>query len=73
MKSQTTKRIVFAAVFAALIAVCTRFTAIPIPGTTGYVHVGDAFVLQFVVASDEQWEDGEAADGDEGNDDVLFE
>ncbi len=45
MKSQKTKRIVFAAVFAALIAICTRFTSIPIPGTSGFVHVGDAFVF----------------------------
>lgn len=35
--------------------------------------VGDAFVLQFVVNNGEVWEDGEADDGDEGNDDVLFE
>ena len=51
-------------------------TFTPRPGvryTAQLNFVGDAFVLQFVVASDEQWEDGEAADGDEGNDDVLFE
>ena len=51
-------------------------TFTPQPGvkyTAQLNFVGDAFVLQFVVASDEQWEDGEAADGDVGNDDVLFE
>ena len=40
-----TKRIVFSALMAAVIAVCTRFTAIPIPATDGYVHIGDAFVI----------------------------
>ncbi len=45
MKSERTRLCVFAAVFAALIAVCTRFTSIPIPGTSGFVHVGDAFVF----------------------------
>ncbi len=49
MKSTRTKKIVFAAVFAALIAVCARFTSIPIPGTTGYVHIGDTFI--FLAAS----------------------
>lgn len=42
-----TKLIIFSALLAAIIAVCTRFTGqIPIPGTTsGYVHVGDSFVF----------------------------
>ncbi len=35
--------------------------------------VGDTFVLQFVVDNSEQWEDGEADDGREDNDDVVFE
>ena len=35
--------------------------------------MGDAFVLEFVVDNQGQWEDGEADDGDETNDDVVFE
>lgn len=45
MKKANTKTIVLAALMAAIIAVSTRFTAIPIPGTSGYVHVGDSFVF----------------------------
>ena len=51
-------------------------TFTPRPGvkyTAQLNFVGDAFVLQFVVDSDEMWEDGEAADNDETNDDILFE
>ena len=51
-------------------------TFTPKPGvkyTAQLNFVGDAFVLQFVVASGESWEDGEMADGDGENDDVLFE
>lgn len=42
---QKTRRMIMAALLAAIIAVCTRFTAFPIPGTAGYVHVGDAFIF----------------------------
>ncbi len=45
MNSAKTKKIIMTALFAAIIAVCTRFTAFPIPGTSGYVHLGDAFVF----------------------------
>ena len=45
MKKGNTKTIVLSALMAAIIAVSTRFTAIPIPGTSGYVHVGDSFVF----------------------------
>ena len=46
----------------------------PRPGTryTAQLNwVGDAFVL--IMESDETWEDGEASDGNEENDDILFE
>lgn len=46
----------------------------PRPGTryTAQLNwVGDAFVL--IMEGDETWEDGEASDGNEGNDDILFE
>ncbi len=49
MKNLRTKRIVVSALLAAIIAVCTRFTSIPIFGGMGYVHVGDAFI--FLAAS----------------------
>lgn len=45
MKRNRTKTIVTAALLAAVIAVCTRFTSIPIFGGMGYVHIGDAFVF----------------------------
>ena len=45
MKNKNTKLIVLSALLAAVIAVCTRFTSIPIFGGMGYVHVGDAFVF----------------------------
>ena len=48
----------------------------PQPGvkyTAQLNFVGNAFVLQFAVDNGEIWEDGEAADGNEDNDDVIFE
>ena len=51
-------------------------TFTPVPGvkyTAQLNFVGDAFVLQFIVDNNEQWEDGEADDGAEDNDDVIFE
>ncbi|MBQ9986563.1 MAG: TIGR04002 family protein [Oscillospiraceae bacterium] len=45
MKKNNTKYLVLSALFAAIITVCTRFTAIPIFGGQGYVHIGDAFVF----------------------------
>ena len=50
-----------------------------IDGAAGYRYtaqlnfIGDAFVLQFVVDNSETWEDGELADGDDSNDDIIFE
>lgn len=55
----------------------TRPTSfVPRPGvkyTAQLNFVGDTFVLQFVVDNEGIWEDGEAADGDIGNDDIIFE
>ena len=34
--------------------------------------VGDAFTLNFIPVGSDMWEDGEADDGDESNDDVVF-
>lgn len=51
-------------------------TFTPRPGvkyTAQLNFVGDTFVLQFMVDNGEQWEDGEADDGSEDNDDVVFE
>ncbi len=45
MKNKKTKLVVLSALLAAIIAVCTRFTSIPIFGGMGYVHIGDAFVF----------------------------
>ncbi|MBR5542551.1 MAG: ECF transporter S component [Oscillospiraceae bacterium] len=41
----STKTLVLAALFAATVAVTTAFTAFPIMGGNGYIHVGDIFVL----------------------------
>lgn len=51
-------------------------TFVPRPGvkyTAQLNFVGDTFVLQFVVDNGEQWEDGEADDGKDDNDDIVFE
>ncbi len=40
-----TKKLIRSAMFAALIFIATFLIKIPTPGTTGYVHPGDAFVI----------------------------
>ena len=45
MKNKKTRLVVLSSLLAAIIFVCTRFTAIPIFGGQGYVHIGDAFVF----------------------------
>ncbi|MCD7714901.1 MAG: ECF transporter S component [Lachnospiraceae bacterium] len=45
MKKLTTKNLVTAALFAALACVMTMSVRIPIPGTQGYIHPGDAVVI----------------------------
>ena len=39
------KKLVYSAVFAALACVCTMMIRIPTPGTSGYIHPGDAVVI----------------------------
>ena len=39
-----TSKMIMIAILAALTFVLTRFTAIPIPGTQGYVHLGDTVI-----------------------------
>lgn len=39
------KKLVYAALFAALACVCTMAIRIPTPGTGGYIHLGDAIVI----------------------------
>ncbi|MCI8512855.1 MAG: ECF transporter S component [Lachnospiraceae bacterium] len=45
MQRQSTKKMVLAAVFAALCCVMTMSVRIPTPGTGGYIHPGDAMVV----------------------------
>lgn len=45
MKNLTTKKLVAAALFAALACVATMSIRIPTPGTGGYIHPGDAVVI----------------------------
>ncbi|MDO4478208.1 MAG: ECF transporter S component [Lachnospiraceae bacterium] len=45
MNDKSVKRIVLAALFAALTCVATMIIRIPVPGTGGYVHPGDALVI----------------------------
>lgn len=45
MKDNKIRKLVFAALFAALTCVATMVIKIPIPATGGYVHPGDAVVL----------------------------
>ena len=44
MKNQT-KKIILAALFAALTCAATMSIQIPTPGTGGYIHPGDAIVI----------------------------
>ena len=41
----TLKKLVMAALFAALACVATMSIKIPTPGTSGYIHQGDAIVI----------------------------
>lgn len=45
MNNNSLKRLVLAALFAALACVATMSIRIPTPGTNGYVHPGDAIVI----------------------------
>ncbi|MCC8150555.1 MAG: ECF transporter S component [Lachnospiraceae bacterium] len=45
MKKLTTRKLVMSALFAALACVATMSIRIPIPGTQGYIHPGDAVVI----------------------------
>lgn len=45
MERFTTKKLVMAALFAALACVATMSIRIPTPGTGGYIHPGDAIVI----------------------------
>lgn len=45
MKSDSTLKLTYAALFAALCCVATMFIKIPVPMQYGYVHAGDAVVL----------------------------
>lgn len=45
MERFTTKKLVMAALFAALACVATMSVRIPTPGTGGYIHPGDAIVI----------------------------
>lgn len=42
---KNTKKIIYAALFAALACVATMSIRIPTPGTNGYIHPGDAVVI----------------------------
>ena len=43
--NKSLKKLVMTALFAALACVATYIIHIPIPGTNGYIHPGDAFVI----------------------------
>ena len=45
MTDEKIRRTVFAALFAALTCVATMVIRIPTPGTSGYIHPGDAIVI----------------------------
>lgn len=45
MNNNNLKRLVLAALFAALACVATMSIRIPTPGTNGYIHSGDAIVI----------------------------
>jgi uncharacterized membrane protein len=45
MKNENLRKIIMAALFAALACVATMSIRIPTPGTSGYIHPGDAIVI----------------------------
>lgn len=45
MKKSNIQKLTVAALFAAIICVATFVIKIPTPGTGGYIHLGDAFVI----------------------------
>ena len=51
----TLKKLVMAALFAALACVATMSIKIPTPGTSGYIHPGDAIVILAGVVLGPTW------------------
>lgn len=51
----TLKKLVMAALFAALACVATMSIKIPTPGTSGYIHPGDAIVILAGVVLGPAW------------------
>ena len=49
MIGEKTRKLVYAALFAALTCVMTMIVKIPVPATGGYVNLGDCVVLLAVV------------------------
>ena len=45
MTNEKLRKIIMAALFAALACVATMIIKIPTPGTSGYIHPGDAIVI----------------------------
>lgn len=45
MKDNKIQKLTLAALFAAFVCVATMIIKIPTPGTSGYIHPGDAFVI----------------------------
>lgn len=45
MVRKTTQKLIMAALFAALCCIATMIIHFPTPGTGGYIHLGDAFVI----------------------------
>ena len=52
----TLKKLVMAALFAALACVATMSIKIPTPGTSGYIHPGDAIVILAGVVLGPAWD-----------------
>lgn len=45
MPNQSTRRLVYQSLIAALIALCTAFIKLPVPITNGYIHLGDGAIF----------------------------
>ena len=56
----TLKKLVMAALFAALACVATMSIKIPTPGTSGYIHPGDAIVILAGVVLGPAWDSSQA-------------
>jgi uncharacterized membrane protein len=55
LRNNLTRKLVLAAMLAAMICVVTMFAKWPIPGTEGYIHAGDGFIYMAAAVLGGPW------------------